>query len=185
MEQLKTLYGDKALTYAELEAALKDSKEIKLANLAAGQYVDKGKFDSKAAELAAAAQTVKELQTAVQAFDGVDVAALKTAAAEWQTKYNTDIAATKLDSALEVALIAGGAKNTKAVRALLNRETIKLDNDALQGAAEQLDALKKSDPYLFTDAAAARVDSGQKHKEEPGATAAAAMRAAFGLPAEK
>ena len=62
----------------------------------------------------------------MQAFDGVDVAALKTAAAEWQTKYNTDIAATKLDSALEVALIAGGAKNTKAVRALLNRETIKL-----------------------------------------------------------
>ena len=44
MDKLKALFGDKALTYAELEAALKDSKEIKLANLASGQYVDIGKF---------------------------------------------------------------------------------------------------------------------------------------------
>ncbi|MGN1119349.1 MAG: hypothetical protein ACI4Q4_03255 [Oscillospiraceae bacterium] len=46
MEFLKNIFGDKALTYAELEAALKDSKEVKLANLASGGYVDKGKFDA-------------------------------------------------------------------------------------------------------------------------------------------
>lgn len=44
MEELKKLFGDKALTYAELEAALKDNKDVKLANLASGQYVDKAKF---------------------------------------------------------------------------------------------------------------------------------------------
>ena len=46
MDFLKNIFGDKALTYAELEAALKDNKEVKLANLAAGGYVDKGKFDA-------------------------------------------------------------------------------------------------------------------------------------------
>ena len=44
MEFLKAIFGDKALTYSELEAALKDSKDVKLANLAAGGYVDKEKY---------------------------------------------------------------------------------------------------------------------------------------------
>lgn len=35
MDFLKDIFGDKALTYAELEAALKDNKDVKLANLAA------------------------------------------------------------------------------------------------------------------------------------------------------
>ncbi len=38
MDFLKAIFGDKALTYAELEAALKDSKDIKLANLAGGGH---------------------------------------------------------------------------------------------------------------------------------------------------
>ena len=37
MDKLKALFGDKALTYAELEAALKDSKEIKLVNIKGDQ----------------------------------------------------------------------------------------------------------------------------------------------------
>ena len=38
MDFLKAIFGDKALTYSELEAALKDSKDIKLANLAGGTH---------------------------------------------------------------------------------------------------------------------------------------------------
>lgn len=49
MEYLKPIFGDKTLTYAELEAALKDSKDVKLGNLASGQYVDKAKLDGKIA----------------------------------------------------------------------------------------------------------------------------------------
>ncbi len=41
MEKLKALFGNEALTWEQLESKLKDSKEIKLANLASGGYVDK------------------------------------------------------------------------------------------------------------------------------------------------
>ncbi len=70
MEFLKTVFGDKPMTYAELEAALKDNKNIKLANLAGGQYVDKDKLDTKISELAAANETIKNLQETVKKFDG-------------------------------------------------------------------------------------------------------------------
>ena len=36
MEKLKALFGSEALTWEQLEAKLKDNKEIKLANLAGG-----------------------------------------------------------------------------------------------------------------------------------------------------
>ena len=45
MEKLKALFGTEALTWEQLEEKLKDNKEVKLANLAAGSYVDKrGKY---------------------------------------------------------------------------------------------------------------------------------------------
>ena len=115
MEFLKTIFGDKALTYAELEAALKDSKEIKLGNLATGQYVDKAKLEGKITELDTANQTIKDLQDTVKKFDGVDLEKLKKDVSDWEQKYNTDTAKLKLNYALETALMAGKAKNTKAV----------------------------------------------------------------------
>lgn len=39
VEFLKTLFGDKALTFDEFAKAVGDSKDIKLANLADGKYV--------------------------------------------------------------------------------------------------------------------------------------------------
>ena len=97
MEFLKSIFGEKALTYAELEAALKDSKEIKLGNLASGQYVDKAKLDGKINELATANQTIKDLQETIKKFDGVDVESLKKAATDWETKYNADTAKLRLE----------------------------------------------------------------------------------------
>ncbi len=47
MEKLKALFGSDALTFEQLEEKLKDNKEIKLANLASGNYVDKAKLNDK------------------------------------------------------------------------------------------------------------------------------------------
>ena len=149
MEFLKKIFEDKALTYAELEAALKDNKDIKLANLATGQYVDKAKFDGKITELSTANQTIKDLQETVKKFDGVDLEKLKKDVSDWEEKYNTDIGKLKLDYTLETALMAGKAKNTKAVKALLDLESIKLDGDKLLGLDDQLEKLKKEADYLF------------------------------------
>lgn len=160
MDFLKTIFGDKALTYTELEAALKDNKDIKLANLASGQYVDKAKLDGKISELNTANQTIKDLQDTVKKFDGVDPEKLKKDVSDWEQKYNNDIGKLKLDYALETALMASKAKNTKAVKALLNFDNIKLDNDKLLGLDDQLEKLKKEADYLFDVEESSNGDDG-------------------------
>lgn len=51
MDELQELFGDEALNYADFTAKLSE-KGIKLANIKAGGYVDKGKYDKLAGEYA-------------------------------------------------------------------------------------------------------------------------------------
>lgn len=167
MEKLKALFGTEALTWEQLEEKLKDNKEVKIANLASGQYVDKKKLEEKVSELATAQATITGLQDTVKKFDGVDIEKLKKDAADWETKYNTDIAAMKLDSAVNVALLEAKVKNPKLARAGLDMSLVKLDGEKLLGLSEQLEALKKSDGYLFEDEdggnGGPRVNTGGSH----------------------
>lgn len=149
MDKLKALFGEDALTYAQLEEKLKDNKEIKLANLAAGSHIDKRKYDGVVTELNTAKETINGLKETVSKFDGVDLDGLKTSVKDWETKYNTDIAAVKLDSAVNMALVEAKAKNPKLAKAALDMSIIKFDGEKLTGLTEQLDNLKKSDGYLF------------------------------------
>lgn len=43
---LKAIFGDRSMTLDELSAALDASKDVKLANLAGGRYVDKEKYSA-------------------------------------------------------------------------------------------------------------------------------------------
>ena len=149
MDKLKALFGTEALTFEQLEEKLKDNKEIKLANLAAGGYVAKNKFDDLETELKTANDTIKGLKDTVSKFDGVDLDGLKNSVKDWENKYNTDIAAVKLDSAVNMALVEAKAKNPKLAKAALDMSIIKLDGENLTGLTEQLDKLKESDGYLF------------------------------------
>lgn len=68
--------------------------------------------------------------------------------------HSAEIAKIRLDNAIDTALTAAGAKNNKAVRAMLAMDGVKLDADGkLSGLSEQLDAVKKSDSYLFNSMA--------------------------------
>lgn len=58
---------------------------------------------------------------------------------------------TKLDHAVELALMGAEAKNPKAVKALLDMELVKTTDKGLNGLEEQLTALKESDSYLFKE----------------------------------
>lgn len=149
MDKLKALFGTEALTFEQLEEKLKDNKDIKLANLVAGGYVDKRKYDDVVVERDTANNTIKGLKETVAKFDGVDVEKLKKDASEWENKYNTDIAAVKLDNAVSMALVEAKAKNPKLAKAALDMSIIKLDGENLTGLTEQLDKLKESDAYLF------------------------------------
>lgn len=74
---------------------------------------------------------------------------LKTQKAE-KEKYEKDLLASKKSYAIDLALTKAGAKNNKAVKALLDDSKIVLsDKDELVGFTEQLDAIKKDNDYLF------------------------------------
>lgn len=154
--ELKDIYGDKALTYAELEALLKDSKEVKLANLAAGQYVDKEKFDRTETQANTLQAQLTQRDTDIEELKKVDSKGLQAKIAELQTKYDTDtkelsgkLQTQTLNSKIDLALLGAKAKNTKAVRALLDAESIKLDGDNVLGLTDQLTKIQTDNPYLF------------------------------------
>lgn len=81
---------------------------------------------------------------------------LKTRFDELQDKYDESkknsentLNRVRKDSAIDMALLKAQARNPKAIKALLDDEVIKLDDDGLHGLNEQIDKLKESDGYLF------------------------------------
>jgi len=62
---------------------------------------------------------------------------------------NTRLAETAKNNAVDMAILKAGGKNSKAIKALLEMDKISLEEDGtIEGL--DLDALKKSDDYLFT-----------------------------------
>lgn len=76
-----------------------------------------------------------------------------------QTKYKQDttdltkqLGQVKLNSAVDQSLNANKVRNVKAVKALLNMDNVKLDdNGNLTGLDDQIKSLQKSDSYLFDE----------------------------------
>lgn len=85
-----------------------------------------------------------------------DVEALKNTIKQLQNEnkstkeqYEANISKIKLDNAVDNALGNAKAKNSKAVRALLDMEKIKFENDNLSGLNEQIEALKEAEDSKF------------------------------------
>lgn len=66
-----------------------------------------------------------------------------------KTDYEQKLQQQAFDHKLENTLSGAKVKNTKALKALLDMDTIKLDGDTLKGLDDQLAKLKESDTYLF------------------------------------
>lgn len=68
---------------------------------------------------------------------------------EIEDNSKAEIEKVRLESKIDLAINNAKAKNVKSVKANLNLEKIKLDGDKLLGFDDQIEALKKSDEYLF------------------------------------
>ena len=68
MEILKALFGDEALTFEQFDEKVNNAADVKLGNLAGGQYIEKEKYDDVS----------KQLETANANLEGYDP--------DWQTK---------------------------------------------------------------------------------------------------
>lgn len=77
---------------------------------------------------------------------------LKTANETSKTEYEGRISQMEFDYSLDNSLLEAKCKNTKALKALLNLENIKLKNGKFEGLEEQLETLKNNDSYLFEEA---------------------------------
>ena len=75
---------------------------------------------------------------------------MKQQNADQEKAHKAELAQLRLDNAMDAALTAAGAKNGKAVKALLDVSKVKLGEDGkLTGWDEQIKAVQKSDSYLF------------------------------------
>lgn len=90
-----------------------------------------------------------EAKTASEEFKTKYEDLLKTQKAD-REKYEADIATAKKNNGIDLALVKAGAKNSKAVRALLDLDKITLsDKGEVVGISEQLESIKKDNDYLF------------------------------------
>ena len=94
---------------------------------------------------------VNDANTEIQKFKDMDIDGIKKAADDWKETADKQISQMKFDYALSAALTGAKAKNTKAVKALLDMDGLKFnDNDGkIVGLDEQLAQIKTDNDYLF------------------------------------
>ena len=164
MEFLKDVLG--VDLYNQVAEALKGhEKDIKLANLATGDYVSKGKYDS---DLQARDTRIAELTKEVQDYDGVDVKKLQQDVADWQKKYTDDIEAERIASKVQLAVAKSGTRSEKALLGMLDFDKITIGDDGeVKGLDEQIADIKKEDDFLFTaePKPKTQVNLGGKHAD--------------------
>lgn len=98
-------------------------------------------------------------QTALKEFDGVDVKDLQgkieilnNDLKNKETEYQNKIADMEFNSALDSAIEKSGAKNAKAVKALLfdNIDALKSSKNQAEDIAKALEAVKSENDFMFT-----------------------------------
>lgn len=92
MEELKELFGDKALSYEDFNKAL-DEKGIKIGNLSSGGYVAKTKYDEdiKKAKNSDYKKKFEDLQASIEGDDGINakIKNLTTERDDYKSKYES------------------------------------------------------------------------------------------------
>lgn len=70
--------------------------------------------------------------------------------ADQKKAHDAEMAQLKLDNAIDAVLTAAGAKNIKAVRAMIDTSKMKLGEDGtIEGLPDAIKAVQKSDSYMF------------------------------------
>ena len=143
-EFLKKTFGD----------AVTDDVMQQFKNELGKKFVAKSDYNTKRDELSGAREELELLRAEAESFRGKaeentrlaqEMASLQKKYDEHVSVLNGKIEQMKLEGEIGGLIRKNGGKNEKAVRALL---TLEGDNP-LEQAGEQIESLKKSDPYLF------------------------------------
>src|SRR5574344_2115696 len=121
-------------------------------------YIPKARFDEvneakKNAE-ALIAERDKQLETLKKSTGDVEqlkasIKQLQDDNAAAKSKYDADLKTMQIDNAVERALLSSGARNTKAVKALLDLSKAELEGEGVKGLMEQVAKLKSDENSKF------------------------------------
>ncbi len=147
MDWLKDILGD----------AHTEDIDKKIASYIGKNFVSKADFRAESDKVKNLEGQIAERDSQLEELKKVDTAGLQATITQLQNenkqakaKYDSDIAAMKLDSAIDAAITAAKGKNARAIKALITPGSVKLDKDGkLEGFDDQLKAIRESDAYLF------------------------------------
>ncbi len=107
------------------------------------------RLQTKEQQLALAQKETASIAGRLTQVEAMDVEGLQAEAKQWRQKYEQDMAALRLEHAVDAALLQAKAKNPKLVKAALDRSAITMKEGQVQGLQEQLAKLRETDGYLF------------------------------------
>lgn len=145
-----------------------------LVDEAKADYVLKSDYDVLKGQMQVHEDKTKELNKTIKTLQkDVDASeALKLKLEDLQnsiTAKDKEIEKVKFDFKLEAKMKEVGAKNIKAIKALIDMEQVKLgESGELEGFDTQIEALKESDAYLFEDISKGSLGSSGNHKRNNG-----------------
>lgn len=81
--------------------------------------------------------------------------------------YDAKIEQMATDNLMNLALTNAGARDVRAVRAMLNLNDVKKDGDTLKGLDEQITKLKESDSWLFNETVKPAINGTKPAEVDP------------------
>jgi hypothetical protein len=165
----------KAMTAAELVAAIEADKGLSLVNLKDGGYVSEDKYKAKETELKGVQTQLAAANETIKGFEGQDVEGIKKKVSDWETKYNTDTQQLRdqLDAQArayaEEMFMSGYQFTSKAARngvlAELRAKGLKVENGTILGGKEFMQGLMDNEDYKGAFVAQKPADDGKGGNE--------------------
>lgn len=148
LEWLKTILGD----------AYNDDIDKKVSGEIGKAFVSKADFNTANETKKTLEAQVSDRDKQIEALKKVDPTKLQEEITRLQgenktakEKFDADLKAAKLSSALDLGISKAKGKNATAIKALLDQSKLALKDDgSVDGLEASLESLKKSDGYLFT-----------------------------------
>ncbi len=142
-----------------LKLGLTEEQATKAAEASAEElkgFIPKSRFDEVNEAKKKAEDDIKTRDKQLEDLKKVDAEGLKAQIEKLQDenktakeKYQAEIKQIQLDNAVEKALINAKAKNTKAVKALLDLEKVELDGESVKGLDDQIKKLTEGEDSKF------------------------------------
>ena len=155
-EFLKPVLGDELYTQFSEKMSGSDAEGIMLVNAKDGSYIPKAKLDEERSTSKGYKGQIEELNAQLaelkKTAEGNDD--LKAQSAKLQesiTSRDAALKAQQMDFTIKDAVRGSKAKNADVVMIMIDRSKITENDGHIYGLNEQLEALRKTDAYLFEE----------------------------------